>query len=297
MSTETAEARPLGRFSAWKRDSRATIGIAWPLSLAYLGQMAISTTDVIMIGRLGKEELAAAAISTTVFLSIFMLSIGVIRTVTPLASQYLGARQPRMVRRVVRQGLWACVAVSIPSLVLLWFMEPILELLRQQESLIAPAGEYTRAFMWAFLPATGYIALRSFMTALERPKPAMAVMGICVIANAVLNYGLIYGNFGLPRLELVGAGIASSLTNTIMFLGVVLITAFMRPYRRYNIFGRIWRPDCDPVGILTRLRPPSIVGTSMSPPSEAVTIETGTRQNRCTSSRSKIACLATSMNM
>ena len=42
--------------------------------------------------------------------------------------------------------------------------------------------------------------------------------------------------------------------------------------------NRIWRPDCEPAGIETRARPPSIVGTSISPPSAALVIETGTRQ-------------------
>src|SRR5213076_2718144 len=93
-----------------------TLKLAVPIALTQLGQIAMMTTDIAMIGRLGDAAVAAAALAHTVFFVSFTVGMGLVSAVAPLAAQGFGARDPRMVRRALRTGLWAAFLVSLPML-------------------------------------------------------------------------------------------------------------------------------------------------------------------------------------
>ena len=84
-----------------------TLKLAVPIVLTQLGQIAMMTTDLALIGRLGDEAVAAAALASTVFFVSFTFGMGLVSAVAPLAAQAFGGRNPRMVRRALRVGLWA----------------------------------------------------------------------------------------------------------------------------------------------------------------------------------------------
>ena len=85
--------------------------------------------------------------------------------------------------------------------------------------------------------------LRTYVSALGRPIFATIITAFGIGVNAPGNYALIFGNFGAPRLELVGAGIATIITTTVTMLAYAAVIQFDRNLRRYRIFGRWWRPD------------------------------------------------------
>src|ERR1700674_1921503 len=93
-----------------------TLKLAVPMALTQLGQIAMMTTDLALIGRLGDEAVAAAALAHTVFFVNFTFGMGLMSAVAPLAAQAFGARHPRLVRRSLRVGLWAGVLVSLPMM-------------------------------------------------------------------------------------------------------------------------------------------------------------------------------------
>src|SRR6187455_407002 len=71
-----------------------TLKLAVPIALTQLGQIAMMTTDIAMIGRLGAEAMAAAALAHTVFFVSFTFGMGLMSAVAPLSAQAFGARQP-----------------------------------------------------------------------------------------------------------------------------------------------------------------------------------------------------------
>src|SRR3954447_13196373 len=95
-----------------------TLRLAVPIALTQLGQIAMMTTDIALIGRLGDEAVAAAALAHTVFFITFTFGMGLVSAVAPLAAQAFGARDPRRVRRALRVGLWAALLISLPMMVL-----------------------------------------------------------------------------------------------------------------------------------------------------------------------------------
>jgi MATE family multidrug resistance protein len=149
----------------------------------------------------------------------------------------------RDVRRTVRQGLWIAIMVSVPVWFVLWHSEAILLAMRQEPRLAALAGSYVRTLMWASLPFYGYIVLRSFISALERPGWALVIVFAAIVFNVLANWCLMYGNLGFPALGVVGSGLATTLSSLLMFGGMAAVVMLERRFRRYRLFGRFWRAD------------------------------------------------------
>lgn len=221
----------------------ALLRLAVPIVATQLGEIAIHTTDVMMIGRLGPQALAAGTLGAHYAIFLLLLGLGIAMAVQPLAAQAKGARDARGMRRYVRQGLWAGLAASLPIMLAYLAAEPVLRALGQEPASVALAGGYLDAMLWGVPGAVAFMALRGFVSALSKPGLALWVMGGGVVLNAGLNYLLIFGTFGVPRLELVGAGVSSSVVNLAMFAVLAGLILRDRRLRRYRIFGRFWRPD------------------------------------------------------
>jgi MATE family multidrug resistance protein len=220
-----------------------TLKLAVPIALTQLGQIAMMTTDLALIGRLGGEAVAAAALAHTVFFVSFTFGMGLVSAVAPLAAQAFGARDPRMVRRALRVGLWAALLISLPMMALPLFGEQILLTLGQAAATAHLAQKYLLGLAWGITPALGFLAIRGFMGAVNRPEPGLWITLAAIPANALLVYFLIHGAWGLPRLELFGAGLATTIISFGMFLAALWFAVSRRPFRKYRVLGRIWRVD------------------------------------------------------
>lgn len=241
----TTAAIPTDRQSPWRDELRATLLLAWPMILSNLTMMLIGVTDVILLGWLGLRELAAGALGHNLAIFCAIFCMGLVTATAPMMASEKGrmAHSVRDIRRTFRQGLWVCCSVMVPIWAFLWNTEAILVATGQQPDLAANAAIFVRAYMWSILPFLGFLVLRNFVAALEQPVWATVVACGAVVLNAVVNYGLILGHYGLPQLGLMGAGIGSTITNVVQFAVMALVVSFHPKFRRYHLFGRFWRSD------------------------------------------------------
>jgi multidrug resistance protein, MATE family len=232
---------------SWRAEVKASALLAYPLILTNLAQSLIHATDVVLIGRLGADKLAAAALAVNLYVFCLIFGMGLLTAAAPMIATERGRRwnSVRDVRRTVRQAMWSAVILVLPMWALLWNGRHILLLLGQDPVLAAEAESLLRYLMWALLPAFLYLVLRNFLAALERPGWSLAVAIAAVVVNALVNTALIYGvePIGLPALGLPGAGIGSSITVTLEFAALAFIISRHRRFGRYQLFGRFWRPD------------------------------------------------------
>ncbi|MDA4846821.1 MATE family efflux transporter [Hoeflea poritis] len=228
---------------SWAGHTRATLALGMPLIGAQLAQMAIGVTDTVMIGWLGAPELAAAVLGAQAFFLFFIFGTGFTLAVMPLAAQAHGRDDVRGVRRSVRMGMWVVLLYSAIVMVPLWMTESILLALGQPEATAALAGDYMRVAQWAMAPSLMIMTFRSYLSALERAQVVLWATVAGTIANAFLNYMFIFGNFGAPRLEVVGAAVASVGTATVTFVLLTLYTVTRGDLKRYQLLVRFWRPD------------------------------------------------------
>jgi multidrug resistance protein, MATE family len=246
---------PTIRAQPWRTEMVAMLSLAWPLILTNITMVLINATDVFLLARLGPDALAASAMGSGIVIAMMLFGIGLVTASSPMIASELGrkAHSVRDVRRTFRQTLWAATALTIPIWILLWFSEPLLRAAGQPERLAADTGLFIRALQWEIWPALGVVALRSFMSALELPRWTLVAGVAAVLVNAVINYGLIFGHFGLPALGLWGAGIGSSITSLFQFLFLGGVAMLHPRFRRYHLFGRWWRADWPRFRALWRL--------------------------------------------
>ncbi|GGB32533.1 putative multidrug resistance protein NorM [Roseibium aquae] len=244
MASERIKAAGDRSMSAlWRSDIRPTLALGLPLAGAQLAQMAINTTDVLMIGRLGAEELAAAVLAFNVYMLMWFFGMGVIQAVIPLAARARGQRAMRDLRRSVRMGFWVVFLYCFPVWLVMFFTADILKALGQDPAVSDMAGQYMRVLQWTLLPALLVMAVRAFLTVMELAQVVLYATIAGAVVNAILDYLLIFGNFGFPRLELVGAGLASVGSSLATFVLLAFYAGFHRKLKRLAIFGRIWKPD------------------------------------------------------
>ncbi|UUX50812.1 MATE family efflux transporter [Nisaea acidiphila] len=229
--------------SPWRNELSATLKLAWPLVLTQIATIALNTVDVIMIGWLGPDELAAATLATSLVFPMTFFGIGLLAATAAMFSQEIGAIRLRGVRRTLRQGFWVAISLCLPCMALLWNAEDLMRAMGQDPWLAAKGAEYTRVALWGLIPLMCFTVLRNFVTAHSRPRSAMVILILSIGVNALADYALIFGNFGAPALGLVGAAAATVIVQCFMLFGQTLFVVTDRQFRRYNLFGRFWRPD------------------------------------------------------
>jgi len=225
------------------REARATLILAWPLVLAQLAQISFFTTDVIMMGWLGPEFLAGGLLATALMHPAVIGGFGVTTAAAPMISQAIGARELRSIRRTVRQGCWAALVVAAIIIPFLYVAGPIFTFLNQPPSATALAAEYLVYAAWSVPGALLLNVLRAFISAKGNTGVVLVIIASAAVLNAGINYVLMFGHFGFPKLELVGAGIATAITNTLMFLAALAYAVWHKNYRRHFILVRFWKPD------------------------------------------------------
>lgn len=240
-STSSVPASPVAR--SWGDELRAMLHLAWPLVVAQLAQSALHTTDVVLLGRLGPHYLAAGSLAVNFLLPFLIAGMGVVAAVSPLVAQARGARRFGTIRPIVRQGLWVAITLGMLILPIVLPVESIFVWMGQDPQLAAMAGEFMMIAAWSLFPALGIAALRSLVSAFAATRAILAITIAGVTVNACVASVLIFGHFGLPRLELRGAAISTLTTNIAMFLLFLLYVRRQRRFRRFHILHRFWQPD------------------------------------------------------
>ncbi|MGM4926306.1 MATE family efflux transporter [Tardiphaga sp. 804_B3_N1_9] len=239
----------------WLAELRATLALGWPLILTNLAQIALTTTDVIILGRVSAEALAASALGVNLYFAFLIFAIGLVTATSPMMAEAIGRKlhAVRDVRRTFRQGLWTALIVSVPAWIFLWHTEAILLLFGQEAQAAADAQSFVHMLQWGFLPALGFIVLRSFVAAVQRPLWALVVTGVTILFNAAANCVLVFGHLGFPEMGLRGSGLATTLSNVFLFTVFAFVVAWHPKFRRYRLFGNWWRADWPRLAKLWRI--------------------------------------------
>jgi MATE family multidrug resistance protein len=254
----TLPARP-----GWAAEARATAALAGPIVLTNLSQIALALTETVMLGRLGTQELAAGTLAVSLQFALLAPGFGLALAAAPLQAQARGAGRlgggagrgwVRAMRRASRAALWAAAIALLPAWILLWEAAAVLRALGQEPALAALAQDYTRAALFGMPAFCGFVVLRGFLAAMERPAAAMWISFGAVALNVPLAWALIFP----AGLGVFGAGLSIAIANGGMLAALVLVVLRDRVFRRFALLGRLWRPDWP------RIREVFVVGLPIS---------------------------------
>jgi len=235
------------------REARALGVLGLPLIGGHLAQIAMHITDTVMLGWYSVEALAAVVLGATTFFVLFIVGSGFAWAVMPMVAAANANGDAAEVRRTTRMAMWLSLAYAAAVMPPLWFSAPLLRALGQDAALAEAAQAYLRIAGWGVFPALLVMTLKSYLAALERTAVVFWATVAGAVLNAVLNWALIFGNWGAPELGIAGAAIAT-LATQILTLAVCGLYAAAHPaLRRYTLFVRFWRPDWGALRAVFRL--------------------------------------------
>lgn len=191
-------------------------------------------TDMIIVGHLGSYELAAVGLTADWFYVLLLIGMGVVSIVGVLAAQSRGEGNRRGVIMAVEQGMVAATLLSLPVMLLMWYLGPALGLANQDPAVLQLITEYSRPLALSVIPALWFVVYRNFVTAQAKASAIMSITLLALVLNLGLNYALVFGKFGFPALGVQGAGYGTSIVNWLMFLalaGHVLTSPQFADYR------------------------------------------------------------------
>ena len=202
-------------------EAGALLRVAGPITLSQLGWVGLSTMDTIMVGPLGAEALAAAGLATSLHVVVLMVTLGTILGMGPLVSRAYGAGDRLQVRRVLVQGCWLALALSIPVSVFNLAGGALARALGQEPVVAALCGGYMAALAWGVAPVLLFMAGRQYLEGMGLAKPAMAITLLGLGVNFVGNRVLIYGVEGwVEPMGVVGSGWSTTLVRWCMLLAM-----------------------------------------------------------------------------
>ncbi|WP_371170786.1 MATE family efflux transporter [Aliiroseovarius sp. 2305UL8-7] len=230
---------------------RAVMVLGMPLAASHLAQLAVGVIDTIMLGWYGIEELAAVTLASTLFFMFLIMGSGPAWALMPLVAEASEAGDDVRVRRVTRMALWFSVGFALLVLPFMWMSAPILQAIGQDTELSLLAQDYLRIAGVGLVPALVVMSLKSYLSALEHTRIVLWATVLAAAMNGVINYALIFGNWGAPELGVRGAAIASVIIQ--IASGIVLVIYAQRLNREQGLFIRLWKPDWDALRTLLRL--------------------------------------------
>lgn len=241
---------------SWGTELRASLVLGWPMVLANLAQAALTATDVMLMGRLGPDALAAGALAAALYQGLMIFCMGLVSATLPMVSSALGRRKRplREVRLIIHHGLWLALIACVPAWLVLWHTEAVLLAMGQSPEASAHAASFMRTLQWGLLPYLGYLVLRSLLATVGLQRWTLLVAVLAIGVNLLLAWALMFGKLGLPALGLPGAGLASTLSSGFMLGGLALVVwrhPRLQAYRLLRAQGQLeW----------TRLKPMAKLG-------------------------------------
>ncbi|MFG3304921.1 MATE family efflux transporter [Streptomyces wuyuanensis] len=231
-TTGTTDATETGA-GWWVRNSRALLKLAFPLILTNFAYVALTTVDIVMLGRLGAVEIAAAGLAIALFNQLRTTGTGLVTGVSNLVAEARVRDDRERVGALLFAGFFWATVCGVVFCAALLLVGPLLVLLGQDPTVVDKAGEFLTVLAPGMLPCLWFQNLRHFTTGLKRPGPLLAITIASVGVTIGLNYVLIHGKFGLPAFGFVGVAIATVtvfLLSFLAFIAVILRDGVLRPY-------------------------------------------------------------------
>lgn len=216
-----------------RSETTKTWKLSGPIILGELTQMSLGMIDNAMVGAISYKQLAAAALVNSVLGIPFVLGIGVTMSVSQMVSMAHGRRDGMQVSHYFYNGFWLCTVAGLLIALLLNLGKNVLYHLGQDPEVARLAEPYLQIMGWSILPMLMFMAIKQFTDGLELTLTAMLLSLLALPLNIGINWLLVYGNWGFPRWELVGAGVGTLVTRIVILLALMIIVLSHKKFGRY----------------------------------------------------------------
>ncbi|WP_138478938.1 MATE family efflux transporter [Dyadobacter bucti] len=216
-----------------KNEASQTLKLAFPIIIGELAQIALHLIDSAMVGAISYKQLAAAALVINAMNIPFVIGIGMTISVSQMVSLANGRQDAQLVSHYLFNGFCLCALTAVLISLTLVFGKDILHHLGQDPEVVTLAIPFMELMGLSIIPMLLFMTLKQFADGLEYTRTAMILSLAGMPINILLNWLLIYGNWGFPRLELLGAGWATLITRSIIFFALAAVILKHKTFRKY----------------------------------------------------------------
>jgi MATE family multidrug resistance protein len=201
-----------------RAEFRPTLQLAFPLVLAELGWMSMAIVDTMMVGRLPNSATAmgAVSLSSNIFTVLALFGGGLLMGLDTLVSQAFGAGRREDCHRSLLNSIYLSIALTPFLAAPVWLLPSLLSRMQVDPGILALAIPYAKALAVGLLPLLLYFAVRRCLQAMNMVRPVAFALVTANIVNALGNYILVYGHFGVPAMGTVGSGWSTAIARTYM---------------------------------------------------------------------------------
>jgi len=199
------------RSPAIRVETAALWQLAWPILIGQLATVGMGVVDVAMAGHASAQDLAGVSLGVSIWHLAIITLMGILMAVSPIVSQHVGAGASHEIPSVVRQALWKALGLGLVAMVVVNVAGQLFNHLAIEPQVRDVARQFVLVISFALPAFCCYRVLYGYSASLGETKPLMLIALVALGLNIVINYALVFGNWGFPRLGGVGCAWATLL--------------------------------------------------------------------------------------
>ncbi|MGK5059361.1 MATE family efflux transporter [Janthinobacterium sp. LB2P49] len=227
--------------------------LAWPILIGQLATVGMGAADVAMTGHTNPEELAAVSLGAAIWSIVLVTVSGIMMAINTLVAHEIGAARHDRVPHIVRQSLWKALLVGLVACLLTNMAALVFDHLMLEPAVAAKAKLFVHIISCALPPFAAYRALYGYSTSINQTKPVMVIALAALGLNILVNYLLIYGHWGMPKMGGVGCAVATTCCVWMMLLAMLAWIRIAPAYHATYPFTHWEGPQLSSIGPMLRL--------------------------------------------
>ncbi|PIF00233.1 MAG: MATE family efflux transporter [Maribacter sp.] len=217
----------------YTKEFRYNIRLSVPVILGMLGHTFVSFADNIMVGQLGTAELAAVSLGNSFVFIAMSFGIGFSTAITPLVAEADGRKNKADAKSALKHGLVLCTALGLSLFGIILLSKPLMYLMSQPPEVVELAMPYLDLVAFSLVPLVVFQAFKQFSEGLSQTKYPMYATIIANVVNITLNYLLIFGSLGFPKMGIIGAAIGTLVSRCMMVLYIWFLLKGKKKFHDY----------------------------------------------------------------
>lgn len=217
--------------------ARTIWNIAWPIMLSLTAQNVVNVTDTAFLGHLGEIELGASAIGGLFYTTLYMVGFGFTIGVQILVARRHGEKNYPAIGRIFDNSLYFLGLTSfIISLLVFFYGSSVLRPFMASQPVFEASSIYLKYRVTGLLFSAIGLLFRAFYTGVASTRHLSISSAIMASLNVVLDYAMIFGYWGFPKMGIAGAAIASAISELAAVLYFLIVTMGNPKIREFDLF-------------------------------------------------------------
>ncbi len=220
-------------FQNYTKEFAYNLKLSYPVILGMLGHTFVAFADNIMVGQLGTAELAAVSLGNSFVFIAMSLGIGFSTAITPLVAEADGAKDQAAGKSALKHGLVLCTVLGLSLFGLIQISKPLIHYMEQPPEVVELALPYLDLVAFSLVPLIIFQAFKQFSDGLSQTKYPMYTTIVANVVNITLNYLLIFGALGFPKMGIVGAAVGTLVSRIIMVVFIWYLLKRKEKFKPY----------------------------------------------------------------